>query len=168
MHVADIMPTLLEVAGASYPKTVNGQEPPPLIGKSWVKTLAGEAGVASFRTGPPGVGDFRQPRRPAGRLEVALAIQTLRHGGMGVVQPRRPIWRERHDLAAQHPEKVKALLALWDDYVRANNVILPNRTIFDTMEKDLPQRVTVYPGFPPLIYQGQFVPPKEMLADPKP
>ena len=42
MHVADIMPTLLEVAGASYPKTVNGQEPPPLIGKSWVRMLAGE------------------------------------------------------------------------------------------------------------------------------
>ena len=42
LHVADLMPTLLEVAGASYPKTVNGQELPPLIGKSWVKTLAGE------------------------------------------------------------------------------------------------------------------------------
>jgi len=47
-------------------------------------------------------------------------------------------------------------------------VILPNRTIFDTMEKDLPQRVTVYPGFPPLVYQRQFVPPKDMMADPKP
>jgi arylsulfatase A-like enzyme len=42
MHVADLMPTLLEVAGTSYPKTVNGQEPPPLLGKSWVKMLAGE------------------------------------------------------------------------------------------------------------------------------
>ena len=41
VHVADIMPTLLEVAGASYPKTVNGQEAPPLLGKSWVKLLAG-------------------------------------------------------------------------------------------------------------------------------
>ena len=42
LHVADIMPTLLEVAGASYPSTVNGQAAPPLMGKSWVRTLAGE------------------------------------------------------------------------------------------------------------------------------
>jgi arylsulfatase len=32
----------------------------------------------------------------------------------------------------------------------------------------MPQRVTVHPGFPPLIYKRQFVPPKDMLADPKP
>jgi len=63
---------------------------------------------------------------------------------------------------------LKAMVALWDDYVRANNVILPIRGPYDTLEKDMPQRVTVYPGFPPLIYQQQFVPPKEMLADPKP
>jgi arylsulfatase len=32
----------------------------------------------------------------------------------------------------------------------------------------MPQRVPVEAGFPPLIYKQQFVPPKEMLADPKP
>jgi arylsulfatase len=74
---------------------------------------------------------------------------------------------ERKDLAAQNPDKVKALIALWDGYVKANNVILPSRGPFDTLEKDLPQRVNVYPGFPPMIYKQQFVPPKEMLADPK-
>jgi arylsulfatase len=75
---------------------------------------------------------------------------------------------ERKDLAAQHPDKVKEMLALWDDYVKANNVILPSRGPFDTLEKDMPQRVTVYPGFPPLIYQRQFVPPADMMAEPKP
>jgi arylsulfatase len=32
----------------------------------------------------------------------------------------------------------------------------------------MPQRVTVVPGFPPLFSQKQFVPPKDMMADPKP
>ncbi|MBS1110289.1 MAG: sulfatase, partial [Anaeromyxobacteraceae bacterium] len=32
MHVADILPTLLEIAGASYPKAQGGQELPPLLG----------------------------------------------------------------------------------------------------------------------------------------
>jgi arylsulfatase len=31
----------------------------------------------------------------------------------------------------------------------------------------LPQRVPVDAGFPPLIYKRQFVPPKDMMADPK-
>ena len=75
---------------------------------------------------------------------------------------------ERNDLAAKHPEKLKAMIALWDDYVKRNNVILPSRGPYDTTERDLPPRVTVYPGFPPLFSQQQFVPPKDMLAEPKP
>ena len=43
MHVADIMPTLLEVAGTSYPKTYKGKDVPPALGKSWVPVLEGRA-----------------------------------------------------------------------------------------------------------------------------
>jgi hypothetical protein len=65
-------------------------------------------------------------------------------------------------------ERVKALLALWDDYVRANNVILPSRTIFETLEGQLPKRTPVDAGYPPLIYKKQFVPPQDMVVEPKP
>lgn len=167
LHVADIMPTLLEVAGASYPKTVNGQEPPPLIGKSWVKTLAGEA---------------ESPRSEQDHLAWEIfGNRAVRQGDWKLVWQYKPFgtgeWQlfnlatdlgERHDLAAQHPEKVKALLALWDDYVRANNVILPDRVIWEQLEKRLPDRYPVVDGFPPLVYQKQFIPPKDMMADPKP
>jgi len=63
---------------------------------------------------------------------------------------------------------VGALAALWDSYVRTNNVILPSRSVFETLEDNLPPRVPVDPGYPPLLYKRQFVPPKEMMADPKP
>jgi arylsulfatase len=75
---------------------------------------------------------------------------------------------ERKDLAAERPDKMKEMLALWDDYVQANNVILPNRSMFETLEDQLPQRVPVDSGYPPLIYKKQFEPSKEMMADPKP
>jgi arylsulfatase len=167
MHVADIMPTLLEVAGASYPKTVNGQEPPPLIGKSWVKTLAGEA---------------ESPRSEQDHLAWEIfGNRAVRQGDWKLLWQYKPYgteeWElfnlatdlgERHDLAAQHPEKVKALLALWDDYVRANHVVLPNRVIWEQQAKRLPDRYPVVDGFPPLVYQKQFIPPKDMMADPKP
>jgi arylsulfatase len=43
MHVADLMPTFLELAGASYPRAQGGRELPPLMGKSWSRVLAGQA-----------------------------------------------------------------------------------------------------------------------------
>jgi arylsulfatase len=167
MHVADIMPTLLEIAGVDYPQTRDGQELPPLIGKSWNPMLAGT--TESPRNGEDYLAWEIFGNRAVRQGEWKLRWQIKPYGKsdwelFNVAQDPA----ERKDVAAQNPGKVKAMLALWDDYVKANNVILPSRTIFDTLEKDMPQRVTVYPGFPPLIYQQQFVPPKEMLADPKP
>jgi arylsulfatase len=63
---------------------------------------------------------------------------------------------------------MKEMLALWDDYVQANNVILPSRSLFETLEDQLPPRVPVDAGYPPAIYQKQFEPPKELMADPQP
>jgi arylsulfatase len=74
---------------------------------------------------------------------------------------------ERRDLAAERPDKVRELVALWDGYVRANNVILPSRSPFETLEDTLPKRVPVDPGYPPLINKRQFVPPANLVAGPK-
>jgi arylsulfatase len=74
---------------------------------------------------------------------------------------------ELKDLAAERPDKVKEMVALWDDYARQNNVILPNRTVFESLEKALPQRVPVQAGYPPANLKRQYVPPANMLADPK-
>jgi arylsulfatase A-like enzyme len=167
MHVADIMPTLLDVAGASYPETVKGQAAPPLIGKSWVRLLAGEE---------------ESPRSDQDYLAWEMfGNRAVRQGDWKLRWQYKPYgteqWElfnlaedmaERHDLASARPEKVKALLALWDDYVSANNVILPSRVLWEGMAKKLPDRYPVEEGFPPLIYQHQFIPPKDMMADPNP
>jgi arylsulfatase len=167
MHVADIVPTLLEVAGASYPETYEGRELAPLAGKSWVKVLAGQA--ESPRTDQDWLGWELFGNRAVRQGDWKLRWQIKPFG--------KSDWElfnlatdpaERKDLAAERPDKVKALLALWDGYVRANNVVLPSRSPYETLDKTLPQRVPDDPGFPRLIYQRQFVPPKDMMADPKP
>ncbi|MEH6568837.1 MAG: arylsulfatase, partial [Halioglobus sp.] len=43
MHIADIMPTLLEATDTQYPGTAAGSKLPPLTGKSWLPLLAGES-----------------------------------------------------------------------------------------------------------------------------
>jgi arylsulfatase len=167
MHVADLMPTLLEVADASYPKTRDGKDLPPLAGKSWNRMLAGQA---------------ESPRTAEDYLAWEIfGNRAVRQGDWKIRWEWKPYgtgdWQlfnladdvgERKDLAKERPDKLKALLALWDDYVRANNVILPNRSMFETLEDQLPVRVPDEAGYPPLIYKRQFVPPKDMLADPKP
>jgi arylsulfatase len=167
MHVADLMPTLLEIAGASYPKTHEGRELPALMGKSWGKVLAGQA---------------ESPRTEQDYLAWEIfGNRAVRQGEWKLRWEYKPLgkgdWElfnvaadpaERNDLAAERPDKVKALVALWDSYVRANNVVLPSRSVFETLDDQLPKRVPDDPGFPPLLYKRQFVPPKDMMADPKP
>lgn len=167
MHVADLMPTLLEAAGTSYPKTLDGRELPPLLGKSWTPVLAGRA---------------ESPRTAQDYLAWQLfGNRAVRQGSWKLRWQYKPLgqedWElfdlaadpaERKNLAAQQPERVKAMVALWDDYVRTNNVILPARSPFETLDDQLPARVPDDPGFPPLVNKRQFVPPKDMLAEPKP
>ena len=166
MHVADVMPTVLEMAGASYPKTVDGREAPPLMGASWGKVLAGQA---------------ETPRTEQDSLAWELfGNRGVRQGEWKLRWEYKPYgkadWElfnlaadpsERKDLAAERPEKVKALVAIWDNYVRENNVVLPSRSVFETLEDQLPWRTPDDPGYPPLISKRQFMPPKEMMAKPK-
>ncbi len=167
MHVSDILPTLLEIAGTTYPKAQDGKPLPPIHGKSWVPVLAGKAD---------------SPRTEKDYLAWEIfGNRGLRQGDWKIRWQYKPLGKEawelfdlrtdpgeRKDLAAEKPEKVKSLVALWDDYVRTNNVILPSRSPFETLDDQLPKRTPVDAGFPPLIYQRQFVPPKDMVAEPKP
>ena len=168
MHVGDIMPTLLSIAGTSHPKTgSDGRELPPLIGKPWNDVLAGRA---------------ESPRTDQDYLAWELfGNRAVRHGDWKIRWQFKPLgtgtWElynlkadpaERHDLAATQPDKVKELTALWDSYVAANNVVLPSRSVFETLDDQLPQRTPVDAGYPPLVNKRQFVPPPDMLAEPKP
>jgi arylsulfatase len=167
MHVADLMPTLLEVAGAEYPRSKDGRDLPPLLGRSWGEVLAGRA---------------ESPR--AGRDYLAWEVfgnRAVRQGQWKLRWQYKPLgtgtWElydlaadpgERKNLAGERADKVRELTTLWDEYVRANNVILPNRSVFETLEDQLPPRVPDDPGYPPLTNKRQFVPPPDMLANPKP
>jgi arylsulfatase A-like enzyme len=166
MFVADIMPTLLEIAGAVYPKDYKGHELPKLIGKSWMKVLSDEA---------------ESPRTKQDYLAWEL------FGNRAVIQGDWKLrweyksfgksdWElynissdpaERNDVAAQNPEKVKELLTLWDEYVKNNNVILPSRSPFEGISDQMPQRFPVEEGYPPLLNKRQFTPPADMMTKPK-
>ena len=167
MHVADIMPTLLEITGASYPKSNAAGDLPPLIGKSWAPVLTGRA--ESVRTDQDYLGWelFGNRAVRQGDWKLRWQYKPLGKGEWELFNLAADP-AERNDMAAQRPDKLKALLALWDDYVKKNHVVLPSRSVFETLDDQLPRRVPDDPGYPPLIYKRQFMPPKDMVADPKP
>lgn len=165
MHVADLVPTLLEIAGTGDPNPDEGRDAPALMGKSWGKVLAGQA---------------ESPRTEQDYLAWELfGNRAVRQGDWKLRWEYKPLgkgdWElfnlaadpaERQDLAGERPDKVSAMVALWDDYVQANNVRLPSRSPFETLDDQLPKRVPDDPGYPPLIYKRQFVPPQDMVSDP--
>ena len=157
LHVKDIAPTMLDLAGIEPPRQFDGHEVLPMQGLSRASMIHGE--VQSPRTENDWLGfEFWH----------GMAI---RKGDWKLVWMPKPIgksdWRlinlaedpgERNDLSSENPEKVKELLAHWETYVAENNVILPNRTQYDGLEDKLPPRPPIdgdWPRGPELNYGAE-------------
>jgi arylsulfatase len=142
LHVMDVAPTFLDLAGIDPPQQFGGRQVHAMQGKSWAAVLRG---------------DLASPRGEADWLAWEFwSARAVRKGDWKIVWMPEPFgksdWRlidlaadpaERHDLADQHPQKITELLQHWDEYVATNNVILPNRTQYDGLADRLPPRPPV-------------------------
>ena len=120
--VKDLPATILELAGAKHPGTrYRGRAVYPMTGRSIVDLLQGEDAA---------------PRAHADEL---LGKRSVRQGDWKLIHMPRPYgpddWQlynlandlaETTDLAGQRPEKAAELKAIWDEYERTNNIVLPD------------------------------------------
>jgi arylsulfatase len=166
LSVMDLAPTILEITGISHPSTYKGQPIAPIQGKSLMPLLAGKTDAVR---GPSDWLGFE-----------SIGNRAIRQGDWKLLWEWKPFgkgeWElfnvaqdpgEENDLSAQEPEKVKQLLALWDEYVKTNNIILPNRNLLEGMEEKLPPRTPVDESWPPLKFKKQFIPPQASTATEK-
>ncbi len=129
--VMDIAPTLLELAGAAHPGTAyRGREVEPMRGRSMVPYLSGQTdAVHDAETGT----GWELFGRRAIRQGDWKALHLPAPYGPGTWQlydlSRDP--GEVDDQAASRPDKLAELLALWDDYVKENGVILGPVSLFE-------------------------------------
>jgi arylsulfatase len=155
LHVMDLAPTFLEVAGIEHPQTHNGREVAPIQGKSWVSMLAGEA------ESPRGSDDWLGWELFGGRA--------IRKGDWKISWLPQPFgqhhrqeastWKlynlagdpaERNDLSGQYPEIRNALIAHWDDYVEQNGVVVSEWKTLELMSrKALPDPSPEHDNWPP-------------------
>jgi arylsulfatase len=120
LHVTDIMPTLLEVAGATYPETVNGKAVKPPIGESILPILMGEKhmihedegmGYELFEMKAYLQGDWKILRLPAPFGSGEWTLHNLKEDP-----------GEMHDLSGEYPDQKAELLRAWQAYVEQNEV----------------------------------------------
>ena len=137
LHVTDLAPTFLELAGAQHPSTTD-QKLTPLLGKSLVPLLAGSA--KSVRTDQDWIGEELFGNRAIRQGDWKLCYILKTGGGTGD-------WElfniktdpgETRDLSKKQPAKREALLALWDQYVKQNGVILTDDGPFKERGKASP------------------------------
>lgn len=126
LTVADIAPTLLDLADVPYSGTRFGQRTVrPVTGRSWVPWLTGKADRVYGPSDAVG--------------EELFGSRSLRQGDWKITDIGDGVWRlfdiaadpgETRDLALEQPERARALAAAWDEYARANGVILPDAVTY--------------------------------------
>ncbi|WP_019146310.1 arylsulfatase [Aeromicrobium massiliense] len=162
-HCTDIVPTILEACGVTFPDVFEGVEQTPLSGVSMAYSFdQGDAPTAK-RT------QYYEMFGNRGLWHDGWKAVTEHGPGSGHSSFDDDRWQlfhtdtdrsEAHDVSAEHPEKVEELVALWFEEARANNVlplndlqILGNPEDFETfikMEFHVPVppsgQYTYYPG----------------------
>jgi len=125
MHVTDLVPTFLELVGAQHPSSADKQLA-PLLGKSLVPLLAGKS--ESVRSEKDWIGEELFGNRAIRQGDWKLCYILESAGGTGEWElfNIRNDPGETHDLSKENPAKRKELLALWDEYVKKNGVLLTN------------------------------------------
>jgi arylsulfatase len=152
----------LELAGIQQPATYQGRDIEPMQGKSWVGMIEG---------------DTESPRTADDWLGWELfGNRAIRQGDWKITWLYEPFgsedWQlfnlatdpgEQQDLSNELPEKRQELIALWDEYVETNGVIIGDRSPFEQAGKKLPTRVLESDNYPPV--RGLEAVPYEKLLE---
>lgn len=113
-HLIDVMPTLVELAGAAYPGNFNGHAILPMEGRSMVPAFRGEA----LTRDKPIFWEHEGNR-------------AVRDGRWKLVAGFRKPWQlfdmaadraEMHDLASSQPDRVRRMAQQWDDWAARSYV----------------------------------------------
>jgi len=113
-HLVDVMPTLVEVAGATYPRVFNGHDIVPQQGRSFAPAFSGQA--------------LHRDRPIFWEHEGNRAI---RDGNWKLVSRYHEAWElydltldrsEQVNLAAQHPDRVVQMAEQWTAWAAASDV----------------------------------------------
>jgi arylsulfatase A-like enzyme len=118
-HVMDLMPTVLDVAGATYPKTYEGRRILPLEGRSLLPVLEGRQ-----RQGHEAIFWEHEGNRAVRMGRWKLVSQGQDRWELYDVEADRT---EQRDLAAAHPDRAAEMKASWENWASRVGAVSPKR-----------------------------------------
>lgn len=123
-HVVDIAPTIYEAAGIPAPKSVDGVEQAPMAGISMTYTFGDPTAEGRRKTQYFETGGHRAIYHDGWVAAAFHGAPWVLTGSVGFTDPKGNTWQlynidedfsEAVDLAAENPDKVKELQALFDE-----------------------------------------------------
>jgi arylsulfatase A-like enzyme len=159
-HAIDLVPTILDVLGVEAPRTIKGHEQEQFDGVSMRDTIDDASAPSKRRT----------------QFYAMLGSRSIWHEGWKAVTTHPCIagwghynddeWElyhtdvdraETHNLAGEHPEKVRELVNIWFSEAGANGAFpLDDRTVIEILSEPRPQvsapreRYVYFPGDAPV------------------
>ncbi len=119
-HVTDLMPTILQLAGVSYPATYNGNNLHALIGKSLMPVLNGDTSSVYSNVGM-GWELFEMKAYIKGNWKILRHPIPMGSGDWQLYDIEKDPG-EITDLSKEHPEIRTELINLWNEYAKQNEV----------------------------------------------
>jgi len=120
IHVTDIMPTILEVSGTSYPKEYKGNKIHELIGKSMLPTL-NESSVDIHKDHGMGYELFEMKAYIKGDWKILRLPMPMGSGEWELYDIAKDPG-ETTDLSDSYPDVKNQLINAWDEYAKQNEV----------------------------------------------
>ena len=122
VHMRDIMPTILDLAGAVHSEEFDGRKVRPMQGRSALDLIAGRGESPSDETCQVGYELFGLKAYIVGDWKILWMPPPFGKGDWELFNLREDPG-EMSDLSELHPEKVKEMAALWEQYRIDNNVL---------------------------------------------
>jgi arylsulfatase len=157
-HCTDVAPTVLELVGIPEPKTVDGIEQEPMDGTSFAYTLdepaAAERHTVQYFEMLGSRAIYKDGWWACAKLDKLpwdFTPETMQKFAPGVYDPDQDPWElyylpddfsQAHDVAAENPERLEELIALfWEEAER--NRVLPLLGAFSIFMGNLPPLPTI-------------------------
>jgi arylsulfatase len=159
-HVIDIAPTILEAAGIPEPSVVHGIEQHPIEGVSMAYAFDDAGAAERHET------QYFEMFCNRGIYHRGWTAVT-RHSTPWIIEPLPPFeddvwelydttrdWSQAHDLAAEMPEKLTELQALWMEEARRHNVLPLDDRRVERFDPGMAGRPQVVRGNSQVLFGG--------------
>ena len=159
--VNDVAPTIYQIANVTYLASYHGHALHPLMGRSLVPLIEGKVDNVYAPNEPQGAELFNQTAVRMGDWE---AIHDTGNTSLNLYPNGTDVWRlynlgsdpgEQKNVAAQHPDILKKMVAAYPVYAKNVGVVIPRGAAYANAATHV---------FPPISYPASYQPAAQYLS----